>query len=281
MIHKVLSDGVKRTTRNGTTYELFGERLEFDLSLGFPLLTTKKMFWRGVVEELLWFLRGSTDVTELQEKGVHIWDANSSREFLDALGLTDMPANTIGAGYGYQWRSFGGDYPRKNGYDQLKYVLQELRSNPSSRRIFLSAWNPLHMNRTALMPCHVSYNFYVSPDGGLTCQMYMRSNDLVAGCPFNIASCALLTHILAAVTGLVARRIIIVIGNAHVYTDHVEAARVQLQRTPFIFPRLQVLTSITSGTVTDMIHFIENLRYDDIVLTDYTCHARIPIKMIP
>lgn len=287
LLKKVIDQGLERQTRNGRTLESFGERIVFDLSDGsFPLLTTKRVFWKGVVCELLWFLRGSTDVTELQRDDVHIWDANSSREFLDSVGMQQLPEWSIGAGYGYQWRSFGGEYPRTQyGFDQLRYILQKLMFDPSSRRIFLSAWNPRDMDKTALMPCHVSYNFYLSPEKGLSCQVYLRSNDLVAGCPFNIASSALLTSILAHVIGCPVDRVILCIGNAHIYQEHIEAAKEQLSREPKRLPRLKILKPFektgSSDAVDEALDFIESLTIRDLTVEDYDPHPRISIKMVP
>lgn len=287
LLHKVLDHGVRRETRNAVTFETFGERLEFDTRGGeaFPLLTTKRVFWRGVVEELLWFLRGSTDVRELQDKNVHIWDGNTSKEFLAANGLTEsVPVNTIGSGYGFQWRSFAGDYPEKNGFDQVRYVLSELTQNPSGRRAFLSAWNPCDMGRMALVPCHISYNFYRDPDDVISCQVYLRSNDLIAGCPFNIASAALLTTIVAHLIDCRPGRVILCIGNAHIYEEHVEAAKQQLARTPpDNVPRVKILKQKpTKGNSLDaMIAWIEQLRYEDFELIDYTPLPALKVKMVP
>lgn len=288
LLKKVLSDGFLRDTRNAQTYESFGERLIFDLSDGsYPLLTTKRMFWKGIVEELLWFLRGSTDVSELQKAGVHIWDANSSRQFLDSVGLPFIKEGSIGAGYGYQWRSFGGSYPVINGVDQLRYILKELMFNPQSRRIFLSAWNPKDMDKTALMPCHVSYNFYRHPENGLSCQVYMRSCDLIAGCPFNIASSALFMAVLAHILACRVDRLILCIGNAHIYEQHIEAAKEQLSREPRAFPRIRIAKTFTSSSddsndkINDAVHFIETLQQEDFIIEDYNPHPRIQIHMVP
>ncbi len=294
LLSKVLDKGYRRETRNGYTLELFGERMEFNLSDGsFPLLTTKKMFWRGIVEELLWFMRGSTDVKELQDKNVRIWDANSSRDFLDSVGMHHIPENTIGAGYGYQWRSFGGSYPNKDGFDQLRYVLKELIWNPSSRRIYMSAWNPKEMENTALMPCHISYNFYLGPNG-LACQMYMRSNDLVAGSPFNIASTALFAYILAYIIDVPVDKVIICIGNVHIYEEHIEPAKIQIFREVMKMPTLEITKDRPFKNIKDMLNmdisskeildkiivWIESLTYEDFVLHDYQSHSALKIKMI-
>ena len=209
-------------------YSKNGAHLTFDFDWGFPLLTTKKVFWKGVVEELLWFLRGSTDVTELQEKGVHIWDGNSSREYLDSVGLTDLQEWSIGKGYGYQWRNFGGT-------DQIKEIERQLREEPNSRRILLTAWNPPELKEMSLQPCHVIYQFYLHKKR-LWCHMFLRSSDVFLGLPFNIASTALLTAMLAVVTGLEAGGIQISITDAHVYKTHLEAARKQLLRRPGVSP---------------------------------------------
>lgn len=236
LIHKVIECGERRGDRTGTgTLSVFAPTpLSFDLSNGnLPLLTTKRVFFRGVAEELLWFIKGSTDSKVLAERNVHIWDGNGSKEFLEKRGLGHRREGDLGPVYGFQWRHFGAkylgadaDYTGK-GVDQLAHVIEQIKSNPTDRRILMSSWNPADMNEMALPPCHVMCQFYVSAPvaGGkpqLSCQMYQRSCDLGLGVPFNIASYALLTHMIAAVTGCEARRFTLVMGDAHVYLDHVE-----------------------------------------------------------
>lgn len=283
LISKILIEGEKRTGRNGTTASTFGERLVFNIGEnGFPLLTTKRVFWRGIVEELLWFLRGSTNVADLQYKNVHIWDGNSTREFLDSVGLPDVPENNIGAGYGYQWRCFGGDYPsRENGVDQLDFILRELEYNPTGRRAVLNLWNPKQLTKAALPPCHFTYVFYRG-DRGLSCQMQMRSCDVCAGLPFNIGSTALFTSILAHVLQIPVDKIIIVTGDTHVYESHVENAMEQIKRDPYKFPKLKITKEAPgqNATIDEKIHWIESLEFTDFTLEDYVYHPPISYPMV-
>ena len=283
LVKRILEDGEDRGGRNGLTRGLFGERLEFDLTRGFPLVTTKRVFWRGVVEELLWFLRGSTDATELSGKGVHIWDANTSREFLDGVGLEDLPVGSIGQGYGFQWRCFGGTFPdRKEGVDQLQYVLQELCHNPFGRRALLVAWNPKQLDRMALPPCHFSYQFYLSPKHGLSCQMQMRSCDVGAGLPFNIASTALFTTILATVLHVPTHRVVISMGDTHLYHAHFDSAREQIDRQPYALPALRIKRAppADDASVDERLAWIEKLVYEDFELVNYQCHAPLKYPMV-
>ena len=243
VLGRVLAEGVLRGSRNGRVHSLFGERLVLDVRKdGFPLLSTKRVFWRGVVEELLWFLRGDVDARDLQEKNVHIWDGNASRSFLDSRGLHDYEEGELGPVYGWQWRRFNAPYVAKQrvpdldsaGFpDQILYVIETLMTEPTSRRAFMSAWNPSQLAQMALPPCHVSYQFYVhEEDRSLSCQMYARSQDLCCGTPFNMASTALLATIIACALNLEGgvSRVILVMGDAHVYEQHVPGAREQIDR---------------------------------------------------
>jgi len=222
-----------RVTRNSVVHSVFDATLRHDFSSGFPLLTTKRMFFRGVVEELAWFLRGSTDVKELQDVGVHIWDKNTANRSGDA-----------GPVYGFQWRHFGAEYTSckdysEGGVDQIQYILDELKNNPRSRRLFMSAWNPLAQPEMCLPPCHVSYQFYVK-DNKLSCMMLQRSADVFLGLPFNIASTALLQSLMAHETGLGLGTMTIHIGDAHVYDNHRLVAEKQLQRIPQLLPTIHI-----------------------------------------
>lgn len=284
LLRKIICDGENKDGRNGRTKSVFGEKLEFNLRNGFPLLTTKNVFWRGVVEELLWFLRGETDANTLIQKGVKIWKDNSTREFLDCRELRHYAEGECGPIYGYQWRCFDGNYPnRTNGMDQVKYILEELRANPMSRRAVLTGWNPKQLHMMCLPPCHVLYNFNISPKNGMSCHMYQRSCDTCAGLPFNIASTALFTHILAAILEVHVDRVIISIGDAHVYQCHVDAAREQVEREPFPFPKMSLRTSPPgkNGTVDDNLRWLHALSYDDFILHDRVCHPSIKYSMIP
>eukprot|EP00249_Psilotum_nudum_P025122 c29381_g1_i3 orf=794-1816(+) len=207
LIRDIIDNGVEKGDRTGTgTFSKFGCQMRFNLRKNFPLLTTKRVFWRGVVEELLWFISGSTNAKVLQEKDIHIWDGNATREYLDRIGLTDREEGDLGPVYGFQWRHFGAKYTNMHadytgqGFDQLMDVIKKIRFNPEDRRIILSAWNPADLQLMALPPCHMFAQFFVA-NGELSCQMYQRSCDMGLGVPFNIASYALLTCILAHVCG--------------------------------------------------------------------------------
>jgi dihydrofolate reductase/thymidylate synthase len=250
LVQRILTTGTSRMDRTGVgTLAVFGERLEFDLrNQVLPLLTTKRVFWRGVVEELLWFLRGDTDAGILRRRKVHIWDGNGTREFLDNRGLAHRAEGDLGPIYGFQWRHFGAAYQdcatdyEGQGVDQLRTVEQLIEDNPNSRRILLTAWNPAALQDMALPPCHVLCQFFVQ-DKYLSCQMYQRSADVFLGLPFNIASYALLTHILAHRSGLEAKRLVLVLGDAHLYQNHRDQALQQIQRTPHDFPTLRIRRS--------------------------------------
>ncbi|GAA5908859.1 hypothetical protein JCM8208_005602 [Rhodotorula glutinis] len=268
LVRSVIERGERRADRTGTgTLSLFAPpQLRFALSkpsttapdatasdpeLVLPLLTTKRVFVRGIIEELIWFVNGSTDSKVLAKKGVKIWDGNGSREFLDSRGLGHREEGDLGPVYGFQWRHFGAEYKTCNddytgqGVDQLAEVIDKIKNNPTDRRIILSAWNPADLAKMALPPCHMFCQFYVnlppphSPPSTrprLSCLMYQRSADLGLGVPFNIASYALLTHMIALVTDTVPHEFILQLGDAHVYLDHVEPLEKQLARTPFAFP---------------------------------------------
>ena len=242
LLQRVLETGEIRPDRTGTgTRSLFGEQVSFDLSDGrIPLLTTKRVYWKKVVEELLFFLRGSTRSDDLEKRGVNIWKGNSSREYLDSVGLQAYEVGELGPIYGFQWRRFGAQYQThgpKNledtGIDQIRTIERQLREDKYSRRIVLSAWNPVDLPRMALPPCHVMAQFYVSAvDDSLSCHLYQRSVDMFLGFPWNMASYAVLTHALAARAGLKggARRLTVSCGDVHVYADHADAAREQIRR---------------------------------------------------
>lgn len=273
----VLLNGETRQTRNAETISSFGIRMEFDLTLGFPLLTTKKMFWKGIKEELLWFLQANTNANDLSNKGVHIWDGNSNRDFLDSIGLHSYQEGDCGPIYGFQWRHFNAKYNGCNsdykhqGVDQLQQIIHLLQTNPTSRRIFMSAWNPEQMKEMALPPCHISYQFYVSEDKKLQCQMYQRSGDMFLGIPFNIGSTALLVHILAKMTGLIPGKVILVVGDAHIYKNHVDQVKLQLQKKPYLPCNLIVKQKRNN---------IEEYQSTDFVLQNYHSHPYIKADMV-
>jgi thymidylate synthase len=224
LVQRILDEGVEKSDRTGTgTISVFGHQMRFDLAEGFPLLTTKKVHTRSVFGELLWFLRGDTNVRWLQERGITIWD-----EWADENG-------DLGPVYGAQWRSW--PTPAGEHIDQLRQVIDQIRTNPDSRRLVVSAWNPVDIPEMALAPCHALFQFYVS-EGRLSCQLYQRSADVFLGVPFNIASYALLTHMVAQVTGLEVGDFVHTLGDAHLYLNHLDQAREQLTRTPRALPRL-------------------------------------------
>ncbi|CAI5709601.1 unnamed protein product [Hyaloperonospora brassicae] len=278
LIRKILSEGVQRTDRTGTgTLSVFGAQMRFSLRNNtFPLLTTKRVFWRGVAEELLWFIKGDTNAHTLQQKGVHIWDGNGSREYLDSRGLQSREEGDLGPVYGFQWRHFGAKYTDMHadytgqGVDQLAEVIHKLRTNPSDRRIVLSAWNPADLDEMALPPCHMFCQFYVA-DGEVSCQMYQRSADMGLGVPFNIASYALLTRLVAQVAGLKPGELIHVIGDAHVYLNHVEPLQTQMARVPRPFPTLHVNPEKTAS--------IDEFTYEDLEVRDYHPYGSIKMEM--
>ena len=248
----VLEGGAPKTDRTGTgTRSVFGRQLRFDLQDSFPLLTTKKLHLKSIIVELLWFLRGDTNVKWLQERGVSIWD-----EWADAKG-------ELGPVYGYQWRHWR--TPAGGEIDQIKNVIDSIKKKPDSRRHLVTAWNPSDVDRMALPPCHALFQFYVA-GGKLSCQMYQRSADLFLGVPFNIASYALLTRMVAQVTGLVADEFVLTLGDAHLYLNHLDQAREQLARSPRPMPRMRL-----NPEVRDLFAF----RYEDFTLEGYEPHPAI------
>jgi len=277
MVRDVLENGDMREDRTGTgTLSTFGRTMRFSLRNDtMPLLTTKRVFWRGVAEELLWFISGDTNANTLSEKGINIWKGNGSREYLDKLGLTEREEGDLGPIYGFQWRHFGAEYNTMHddytgqGVDQLKHLIHTIKTNPTDRRMIISAWNPAAFHLMALPPCHMFAQFHVSK-GELSCQMYQRSGDIGLGIPFNIASYALLTHLVARCTGLKAGEFIHVIGDCHIYKNHVDALREQLQRTPRPFPKIKIKEGITD---------IDSFNYDDLELIEYKPHKIIKMEM--
>jgi thymidylate synthase len=284
LLKDTMQHGEKRETRNGFVISRFGCMMNFkNIGQQFPLLTTKKMFFRGILEELLWFLRGSTNAKDLQEKGVHIWDGNSSREYLDSIGKQDYVEGELGPVYGWQWRKFGKDYGNKEDskcVDQIKYVIEELQKDNNSRRAVLSAWNPVDLDKMALPPCHILYVFYKNKDG-LSCHMTMRSSDLFLGLPFNIASTALLTHILAKVLHIKPNEVSLSLCDAHIYEEHVEKVNIQLEKENFQLPVLSIKKEAPplESHIEDKIKWIEELEYDDFVLENYKSHEAIKAIM--
>ncbi|XP_010066132.2 bifunctional dihydrofolate reductase-thymidylate synthase [Eucalyptus grandis] len=276
LVKDILSNGTPKDDRTGTgTISKFGCQVRFNLRKNFPLLTTKKVFWRGVVEELLWFISGSTNAKILQEKGIHIWDGNASRDYLDGLGLKDREEGDLGPVYGFQWRHFGARYSNMHadytgqGFDQLLDVIYKIKNNPDDRRIILSAWNPSDLKLMALPPCHMFAQFYVA-NKELSCQMYQRSADMGLGVPFNIASYALLTCMIAHVCDLSPGDFVHVIGDAHVYRTHVRPLQEQLQKAPKPFPILKINPERKD---------IDSFVAADFKLSGYDPHDKIEMKM--
>ncbi|KAM7198196.1 Thymidylate synthase/dCMP hydroxymethylase domain containing protein [Naviculisporaceae sp. PSN 640] len=305
LVREILDDGELRPDRTGTgTYSIFAPRpLKFSLSTPdgtpiLPLLTTKRVFTRAVIAELLWFIQGNTSSLALSEKGVKIWDGNGSRAFLDKLGLHHREVGDLGPVYGFQWRHFGADYVDSKtdysgqGYDQLARIIETLKTNPYDRRLILSAWNPKDLPQMVLPPCHMFAQFYVSyprsrqqsesqseqqqeepkPKGHLHCQLYQRSCDMGLGVPFNIASYALLTHMLAHVCDLVPGSLTHVMGDAHVYLNHVDALKTQLEREPRDFPTLDIINREKGCS-------IDGWQAEDFVIKGYNPHKTIAMEM--
>lgn len=276
LINQIINTGVFRPDRTGTgTYSRFGASMRFNLRHTFPLLTTKRVFWRGVVEELLWFVAGSTDAHLLRDRGIHIWDGNSSREYLDSIGLNHREEGDLGPVYGFQWRHFGAQYVDRvtdytgQGVDQLSDLIHRITTNPTDRRLVLTAWNPAALRDMALPPCHMFCQFYVA-HGELSCLMYQRSCDMGLGVPFNIASYSLLTCMVAQVCGLRPGELIHMMGDTHVYANHVDPLKEQLKNAPRHFPTLKINPAKTD---------IDSFAASDFELVGYTPHKKIEMKM--
>ena len=285
LVKRILTKGSKRATRNGATISIFSEKISFDLSEGFPLLTNKKVFFNGVIRELLWFIKGDTDSRHLEANNVNIWSGNTSKEFLEKNSLP-YEEGIGGPIYGYQWRQFGQEYAYKdengqlqmtpgvkNGVDQLQFIIDELRQNPTSRRLFMSSWNPNQLDQMCLPPCHISYQFYVENNNRLSCMMVQRSADVFLGLPFNIASVALLVHFIANMVELSPGIIHICIGDAHIYEDHLEPVRVQLGRSGMDYDLPRVILKRKPVK-------IEDYEFDDVEILNYKSHPPIKAKML-
>ena len=288
----ILDKGHSRLTRNARTFSMFSQQLTFDLERGFPLLTTKKMFWRGIFEELKFFMTGQTDTKILETKGVNIWKGNTSREFLDSAGLVSYAPGDIGPLYGFQWRHFGATYQGCNadytgkGVDQLEQIIQLLVHDPFSRRIVMTTYHTDQLTQSPLPPCHgLTVQFAVDSNNRLCCQMYQRSCDAFLGCPFNIASYALLMHIICAIVNhersllpnsppLIPGKLFMIFGDCHVYDIHRQSVLEQISRSPYPFPTL------TLNKYPLSLDNIADLMYTDLTLTDYTSHPVIKAEMV-
>lgn len=308
LLENILENGTWEEGRNGKTKSIFGATMRFSLKDGkIPILTTKKTAWKTCLKELLWFIRGETDNKILKEQGVHIWDANGSREFLDSRGLTDYEEDELGPIYGRQWRSFNKPYFSINcvkdihfniqkcynegtlylnpeleedfknlsdeGIDQLQGIIDALKEpkQRTSRRLIMSAWNPCQLDQMALPPCHVMCQFNVHDGNKLSCAMFQRSNDECCGTPFNIASYSFLTHLLAKHCGLEAYEFVYFKGNCHIYEDHIEGAKTQLQREPYPFPTI---------TIKQIRENINDYQVEDFELHNYKSHEAIKFAMV-
>lgn len=268
LLQHVLDNGTVKGDRTGTgTYSHFGAQMRFDLQQGFPLLTTKRVHMKSITHELLWFLRGDTHVKYLQERGVTIWDEWATAE---QCARFRRPEGELGPVYGHQWRNFGatqdetGKY-QGDGFDQISWLINEIRTNPNSRRLIVSGWNPNEANQVALPPCHTLFQFFVA-DNKLSCQLYQRSADLFLGVPFNIASYALLTHMIAQVCHLDVGDFVWTGGDCHLYANHVEQAKKQIARNPFPLPTLKLNRDISN---------VFDFNFDDISVEGYEHHPGI------
>jgi thymidylate synthase len=280
LIKNILENGTCEEGRNGKTQSIFGASMRFSLKDGkIPILTTKKTAWKTCLKELLWFIRGKTNNQLLTEQGVHIWDGNSSREFLDSRGLQHYEVDELGPIYGHQWRHFNAkwqgdcyDYTGE-GVDQLQQIIDALKDpkQRTSRRLILSAWNPCQLDEMGLPPCHILCQFNVHNGDQLSCALYQRSSDFALGIPFNIASYSLLTHLLAKHSGLKACEFVHFMGNCHIYEDHIEPIKEQLTRQPYQFPTV---------SIKQIRENINDYQVDDFEIHNYQSHQAIKMKMI-
>jgi thymidylate synthase len=275
LLHNVITAGERRETRNGVVYSLFGTMIEFDLKDAFPLLTTKKVFFRGIIEELLFFLKGQTDTKILEEKNIHIWQPNTSAEFIRSRDL-DYEEGDMGPMYGFNWLHFGAEYAGAQadytgkGVNQLEKVIELLQTDPMSRRMIMTSYNPAAAEKGVLYPCHgISIQFYVSGGKYLSCSMTQRSADIACGLPYNIASYSALVYVLCKHLGLKPGRLIIHLGDIHIYEEHVEGALEQISREPLAVPKLSIREFETIGDIT----------FDHFVLEQYVSHPAIKFVM--
>jgi thymidylate synthase len=281
LIKDILEKGSVEKGRNGIVKSLFGYSMRFSLKDGvLPLLTTKRTAWKTCFHELMWFVRGSTNNKDLTDKGVHIWDSNASREFLDSRGLTTNYVNDLGPIYGHQWRHFNAPYSdcfadyKGCGIDQLQQIIDQLRTEEgrTSRRLIMTAWNPCQLDQMALPPCHVMAQFHVREQKYLSCSLYQRSGDVGLGVPFNIASYSFLTHILAKHCNLIAEDFVYFLGNAHIYESHIPVLEQQILRNTYPFPRIAINNKHDS---------INDYSLEDIVwIQPYQFHETLKMDMV-
>jgi thymidylate synthase len=283
LIQNIICNGSWEQGRNGKTKSIFGHSMRFSLANGkIPILTTKKTAWKTCLKELLWFIRGKTNNKLLQDQGVHIWDGNSSRDFLDSRGLFDNPEGILGPIYGRQWRNFNAPYDNQtgqllsntdHGVDQLEEIINDLKdpAKRTSRRLVMTAWNPCQLDQMALPPCHIMCQFNVHDGNKLSCSLYQRSCDFFLGIPFNVASYSLLTHLLAKHCGLEAYEFIHFMGNCHLYENAIDAAKLQLTREPYSFPIVSIKQAREN---------INDYQVDDFVVTGYRHYDAIKVAMV-
>ena len=279
LIKTIIENGSDEQGRNGSVRVHIGASMRFSLKDNtIPFLTTKRLAWKTCLKELLWFMRGDTNNKHLKEENVHIWDDNGSREFLDSRGLQHLEEDDLGPVYGHQWRHFNADYDTchtdytDKGVDQLSNIIEQLK-NPetrTSRRLVMSAWNPCQIDKMALPPCHVLCQFNVVNGNQLSCCLYQRSGDVGLGVPFNIASYAMLTKIIASICDLEASEFIYFLSNAHIYDDHIESLKEQIKREPYPFPKMLIKEKITD---------IDSISLENIEIKDYSYHSKITMKM--
>ena len=280
LIKDLLVEGSLELGRNGNTLVGIGSTMHFSLENNkIPILTTKKTAWKTCLKELLWFIKGQTSNTILNEQNVHIWDGNSSREFLDSRGLNSYKPDDLGPIYGFQWRHFNAQYTNASenydsqGIDQLKEVIEQLKDpkQRNSRRLIVSAWNPCQLDQMALPPCHVLFQFHVIDNNKLVCTMYQRSVDEICGSPFNIASYSFLTHLIAKHCDLEAHEFIYYMGNCHIYESHLKNAYEQLKRKPYEFPTIEIVNKHEN---------IDDYEVSDFKIHNYVHHPAIKVEMV-
>jgi thymidylate synthase len=269
LLQHVLEHGVRHEDRTGVgTVSVFGYQTRFDLRNGFPIVTTKKIPFRWVAEELFWFLSGDTDEKNLRARGVDIWAEWADEAHTSRFGRQE---GDLGPVYGYLWRSFGGEYPVRNGFDQIKRLVDEISSNPNSRRLIVSGWNPPTADQVDLPPCHTLFQFKVESGKTLHCQLYQRSADAFLGVPFNISSYALLTHMLAKVSGLEVGEFIHTFGDLHIYSNHLDQVREQLNREPLPLPTLEFVGADGMKGLDGLL----SIKFDNLNLVGYQSHGKI------
>jgi thymidylate synthase len=273
LLKTILARGTRHEDRTGVgTISHFGHQMRFDLGAGFPIVTTKKVPFRWVAEELFWFLSGDTSEKNLRERGVDIWAEWADAEHTARFG---REAGDLGPVYGYLWRSFGGNYPVRNGFDQIAWLVNEIEKNPNSRRLIVTGWNPEQAGQVDLPPCHTLFQFKVDNGKTLHCQLYQRSADAFLGVPFNISSYALLTHLVAHVCGLEAGEFIHTFGDCHIYLNHLEQAEELLRREPLPLPKLEFAGAENLKGFEGLLDF----KYENLSLQGYRSHAKIEAKV--